>query len=164
MDHKITTKSRLKKTIRRLKAKGRRVVFTNGCFDILHLGHIKYLARAKKQGDALVVAVNTDNSVRKIKGRERPLVPQNERIQIVAALESVDFVVLFNEPTPGKIIKYLEPDILVKGSDYKLADIVGKDTVTGYGGEVRTIPLVKGKSTSGIIRKIRNRHRVKDGR
>ena len=155
MNQKIKTKPRLKKIIRKLKQDGRRVVFTNGCFDILHIGHIRYISRAKKLGNVLVVAVNTDSSVKRIKGKKRPLVPQDERASIVAALEDVDFVVLFGESTPGKLIKYLEPDILVKGADYKLADIVGSDTVAGYGGLVKTIPLVKGRSTSNIISKIR---------
>lgn len=148
-------KTCLKKKLKALKKRGKRIVFTNGCFDILHAGHIRYLKKAKKYGDVLIVAVNSDSSVRKIKGRGRPVFKQRERVEILEALGFVDYVVLFNELTPAKIIKYLKPNILIKGADYRIRDIVGSDFVRKNGGVVKTIPLVKGKSTSGIIRKIK---------
>lgn len=151
MNPKIVTKTRLKKILQKYRNK-KKVVFTNGCFDLLHIGHVKYLQEAKRLGDILVVALNTDNSVRQIKGGIRPIMPQKDRQEILASLECVDYVVLFNELTPAKIIRFLKPDILVKGADYKIDDIVGKDLVR----VVKTIPLVKGKSTSNIIRWIRS--------
>lgn len=140
----------LQNILQKLKRHGKKIVFTNGCFDLLHIGHIKYLQKAKKLGHILVVALNTDNSVRKIKGEGRPLMPEQDRAGILAALRCVDYVVLFNETTPAGIIKFLKPDILVKGSDYQINEIVGRDAVK----MVKTIPLVKGKSTSSIIKKI----------
>ena len=151
---KITTLSCLKREIKRLKQKGKRIVFTNGCFDILHYGHVKYLADAKAKGDYLVVALNSDASVKKIKGKKRPIVGQADRLRTVAALASVDFVVLFAEIDPFKVIKTLSPDILIKGSDWSKKNIVGASYVKSYGGKVLTVNLVKGRSTSGIIKKI----------
>lgn len=137
-----------------MREKGLRVVFTNGCFDILHYGHIKYLEDAKKKGDILIVALNTDALVKRIKGNLRPVVPQQDRAKVIAALESVDFVVFFNEDTPLKTIKTLKPDILIKGGDWDTKKIVGFDVVTGYGGKVLTIPYIKGRSTTSLIQKI----------
>ncbi len=130
------------------------MVFTNGCFDILHYGHTKYLQDARAKGDYLIVAVNSDSSIRNIKARNRPVVGQADRLRIVAALGCVDFVVLFKESNPLKVIKALKPDILVKGSDWDKKRIVGADFVESYGGKVKTINLVKGRSTSAIIEKI----------
>lgn len=144
MNPKIVTKSYLK------KFKDKKTVFTNGCFDILHLGHVRYLQKAKRFGDILIVAVNSDSSVRRLKGKGRPIMPQKDRMEILAALECVDYVVLFNELTPAKIIRDIKPDILVKGADYKPDEIVGRQFVK----ELRTIPLVRGRSTSDIICKI----------
>jgi len=151
---KITSLSSLKRKVGRLKQDGKRIVFTNGCFDILHYGHTKYLQDARAKGDYLVVAVNSDSSIRNIKARNRPVVGQADRLRIVAALGCVDFVVLFKESNPLKVIKALKPDILVKGSDWNKKRIVGADFVESYGGKVETINLVKGRSTSAIIEKI----------
>lgn len=132
------------------------VVFTNGCFDILHLGHIDYLEKARSYGSRLIVALNTDDSVKRLKGPERPLNNEEARGRMIAALSFVDLVIYFSEDTPYKVINDLKPDVLVKGSDYLAEDIVGADIVNENGGEVRTIDLVKGFSTSEIIDKIRN--------
>lgn len=151
---KIKGIKELKKIISRLKSQGKRIVFTNGCFDILHYGHVKYLEKTKGLGDCLVVAVNSDASVKRLKGSHRPIVSQYDRMRIIAGLESVDYVVLFKEDTPLKIIKILKPDILVKGSDWNKKSIVGGDFVSSYGGRVVTIQLTKGRSTTNLIRKI----------
>lgn len=151
---KIKNLRELRKEISRLKAKGKRIAFTNGCFDLLHYGHVKYLEDAKRKGDILVVAINSDASVRKIKGKKRPLVHEKDRIRIIAALESVDYVVLFKEDSPIKIIKSLRPDILVKGADWSKNNIVGSDIVLSYGGSVYTIELIKERSTTNLIKKI----------
>jgi len=151
---KITTLARLKRKVRRLKQKGKRIVFTNGCFDILHYGHIKYLADAKAKGDYLVVAVNSDESIKRIKGNKRPIIRQADRLKTVAALASVDFAVLFREDNPLKVIEALKPDILIKGSDWSKKNIVGASLVESYGGKILTVNLVKGRSTSAIIKKI----------
>jgi rfaE bifunctional protein nucleotidyltransferase chain/domain len=135
----------------------KRLVFTNGCFDILHIGHVRYLNHARTLGDALVVAVNSDRSVRLIKGESRPVIPEMERAEVLAALASVDFVFIFDDVTPQKVINALVPDVLVKGSDWELSDVVGRDTVENAGGSVLTIPLVEGSSTSEIIRKVLDR-------
>jgi len=134
------------------------VVFTNGCFDILHRGHIEYLKKAKTLGDILIVGLNSDSSVRKIKGEKRPIVKQKDRAEILAALSFVDYICIFNEETPEKMIKILIPDVLVKGGDWAKPDIVGKDIVESCGGKVVTVPLVKGKSTKNIIRTIVDRY------
>lgn len=151
---KIKTKRQLKPILAALKSKGRKVVFTNGCFDLIHLGHVRYLEKAKCLGDILVVGVNSDSSLRRLKGKGRPLVPERDRAEIVAAFVCVDFVVIFPQSTPAELINYLQPDILVKGADYRLKDIVGRDTVSSYGGQVKAIPLTKNRSTTRIIRKI----------
>jgi len=151
---KINTLSGLKFKIKNLKQASKRIVFTNGCFDILHYGHIKYLQDAKNKGDYLVVAVNSDLSIKKIKALNRPIIGQLDRLRTVAALASVDFVVLFNEDNPLKVIKALKPDVLIKGSDWSKKKIIGADFVKSYGGKVLTVTLVKGRSTSAIIEKI----------
>ena len=152
---KVALLSELKKIIKKEKAAEKKIVFTNGCFDLIHIGHIRYLREAKRRGDLLIVAVNSDQSVRKLKGEERPLVPEGERAEIVSALASLDYVVIFPEETPAEIIEVLEPDILVKGEDYQKEDIVGRETVEASGGEVVTIPLSEGHSTKGLLKKIR---------
>ena len=153
-EKKITTLASLKRKIKRFKLEGRKIVFTNGCFDILHFGHVKYLSDAKKKGDYLVVAINSDASINKIKGKHRPVIGQFDRLRTVAALASVDFVVLFAENNPQKVIQALKPDILVKGSDWNKKDIVGASFVESYGGKVLTVNLVKHRSTSALIKKI----------
>lgn len=137
-----------------LKVKKRRIVFTNGCFDIIHAGHIKYLEKAKALGDILIVGINSDSSVKKIKGPSRPVVRQGDRAAIVAALKPVDYVSIFNDTIPIKLIKAIKPDVLVKGADWRLNSIVGGDFVKSYGGKVKAVSLVKGRSTSNLIRKI----------
>jgi D-beta-D-heptose 7-phosphate kinase/D-beta-D-heptose 1-phosphate adenosyltransferase len=138
----------------RLRESGKKLVFTNGCFDILHVGHVRYLNQARALGDALVVAINSDRSVREIKGNGRPIVNESERAEVLAALACVDFVVLFDDPTPQNIIDAIVPDILVKGADWSLSEIVGRDTVEQAGGVVLNIPLVEGSSTTNIIQKV----------
>lgn len=151
---KIKNLNELSRIAAKRKARGERIVFTNGCFDILHYGHVKYLQDARNKGDALVVGINRDCSVKKIKGSKRPIVNEKDRAGIVAALESVDYVVLFAENTPFKLIQRLKPDILVKGADWGMKNIVGKALVLSYGGKVRTIKLAPGRSTTRMIKKI----------
>jgi rfaE bifunctional protein nucleotidyltransferase chain/domain len=132
---------------------GEKMVFTNGCFDILHLGHIEYLEKAKAQGKKLIVGVNTDASVKKLKGESRPVNEENARARLIAALQFVDAVILFGEDTPLELISAILPDVLVKGNDYVAKEIVGYEVVTQNGGEVKTIELVEGYSTSKLIEK-----------
>ncbi len=138
-----------------LRARGARVVFTNGCFDLLHPGHVRYLAAARALGDALVVGLNTDGSVRRAKGAGRPVLHERERAEVLAALAAVDHVVLFDDDTPRALIVALRPDVLVKGADWAPDDIVGADEVRAAGGRVERIALVPGVSTSELIRRIR---------
>jgi D-glycero-beta-D-manno-heptose 1-phosphate adenylyltransferase len=138
------------------KRNGRRVVFTNGCFDLLHPGHIETLERARSLGDVLVVGVNSDRSVRETKGAGRPVLPELERAEILAALECVDGVVIFDEPTPREIVAALLPDVLVKGGDWASDQIVGREEVEAAGGKVISIPVVAGYSTTAMLEKIRN--------
>ncbi|MFA5116070.1 MAG: D-glycero-beta-D-manno-heptose 1-phosphate adenylyltransferase [Candidatus Omnitrophota bacterium] len=154
MNNKIKTANALKKRLISLKKEGKRIVFTNGCFDILHYGHVKYLQEAKNKGDILVVAVNSDSSVKKLKGPFRPIVGQKNRTRVLSALESVDFVTIFSEDTPLKLIKLLRPDILVKGGDWDKKSIVGGRLVESWGGKVISLPYVKDQSTTNIIDKI----------
>lgn len=151
---KIKKPPQLKAALKKLQAAGKRVVFTNGCFDLLHLGHASYLEKAKQQGDILVVGLNSDGSVRKIKGRGRPILPERDRAGVIAALESVDYVVIFKEATPLELIKLLKPDVLIKGADWKNKYIVGSDIVAAYGGKVATINYLRGRSTSNIIKRV----------
>ena len=137
------------------KRNGRRVVFTNGCFDLMHPGHIRILEEARALGDALIVGLNSDASVRSLKGAGRPLIPESERAEILAALECVDAVVIFNEPTPREIISRLLPDILVKGGDWAGDQIIGREEVEAAGGRVVSIPVVPGYSTTNILQKMR---------
>jgi rfaE bifunctional protein nucleotidyltransferase chain/domain len=139
----------------KLREQGRRIVFTNGVFDILHPGHVRYLQHARSLGDALILGLNADASVRRNKGPERPINPQDERAEILEALACVDAVVLFEEDTPDRIIKAIQPDILVKGADWGENAIVGRDTVEARGGKVVRVPIEEGHSTTEIIRKIR---------
>ena len=154
MDEKIIKRETLKEKVQALKRAGKSIVFTNGCFDFLHVGHVRYLKAAKAQGDVLVVGLNSDGSVRKIKGPRRPVVPEDERAEILASLACVDFVTLFDEPDPAMLIRLLMPDVLVKGADWATEAIVGRDIVESAGGRVVRIPLTEGVSTSGMIEKI----------
>ena len=152
---KIVGRSDLGEAVRRLQAAGKRVVFTNGCFDLLHVGHVRYLQEARELGDALVVGVNSDASVRRLKGAGRPLTPARERAEILAALCCVDFVTIFGAATPLQLIRALGPDVLVKGGDWPLARIVGREVVEGRGGKVVAIPFVRNRSTTALIARIR---------
>ena len=138
------------------RAAGRKVVFTNGCFDLLHAGHAFLLERAAALGEILVVGLNTDASVRRLKGPERPVVPQGERAALLASLRAVDYVVLFEEETPLELITALQPDILVKGEDYPMDRIVGRGIVESRGGQVVRLPLLPGRSSSGLLARLRN--------
>lgn len=137
-----------------LKRGGKRIVFTNGCFDILHAGHVRYLAAAKKLGDILVLGLNTDESVRHLKGPTRPVNSEQDRAEVVGALASVDFVVLFGEQTAEAVLRKVQPDVYAKGADYVERPLPEADIVRSYGGEVAFIPLVEGRSTSNIIKRI----------
>jgi D-beta-D-heptose 7-phosphate kinase/D-beta-D-heptose 1-phosphate adenosyltransferase len=151
---KIKTLAEIVRLRPRFRESGRKLVFTNGCFDILHVGHVRYLNAAKSLGDALVVGINSDRSVREIKGDARPIMPQAERAEVLAALACIDFVCIFDEPTPKQIIDAIVPDVLVKGADWGISEIVGRDTVEKAGGIVLNVPLVEGSSTTDIIRKV----------
>ena len=141
---------------KQLRADARRIAFTNGCFDILHAGHVSYLAQARSFADVLVVGLNTDNSVRRLKGKERPVIGESERAIVMNALRAVDYVTLFDEDTPLELITTIEPDVLVKGGDYVGQIVVGSDVVKQRGGEVHVVPFVPGNSTSEIIKRIRS--------
>jgi rfaE bifunctional protein nucleotidyltransferase chain/domain len=154
VNKKIKDIKAIKTIVARLKSRRKKVVFTNGCFDILHVGHIRYLRKARSLGDLLVVGLNTDRSVRQIKGEKRPIVPQNERAEVLAALEFVDYVVFFDEPDPFVLIEKVRPTILVKGADWPKDKIIGRDVVEKAGGRVVRIPLVPGVSSTGVIEKI----------
>lgn len=159
MSHpKVKTLKQLVRIRNALKRQRKKVVFTNGCFDILHRGHIECLRRAKSFGDALIVGLNSDSSVRKIKGRKRPILPQDDRAEILASLEMVDYVLIFEEDTPHNVISALIPDVLVKGGDYGKDEIVGKDVVESSGGKVVRVKQVQGKSTRNIIKRITSRY------
>ena len=159
---KITPRNELKATVDRLKREGKKVVFTNGCFDILHAGHTRYLREARKLGDALILALNSDSSVRSIKGPMRPIVPESERAEVVGALDSVDYVTVFDELTPLELIEFLRPDVIVKGGDWSEKDIVGAETVRKWGGRVAIMPEIEGASTTNIIDKVLQVYRLAD--
>lgn len=152
--NKILSREALKIEVERRREEGQKIAFTNGCFDILHVGHVRYLAEARKMGDCLILALNSDASVRAIKGEKRPLIPEGERAEVAASLEAVDYVVLFDETTPMSLIEYLRPDCLIKGGDWREEDVVGGDAVRSWGGEVALIPVVEGASTTNIVEKI----------
>jgi D-beta-D-heptose 7-phosphate kinase/D-beta-D-heptose 1-phosphate adenosyltransferase len=158
MKQKIKARKGLLKIIKDLKAKRKRIVFTNGCFDLLHIGHVRYLEEAKALGDVLVVGVNSDTSVRKLKGPKRPILPEEERTEVLSGLGCVDYVTLFDEIDPLKLITSLHPDVLVKGGDWTKDQIVGREEVERSGGEVFVIPFVKGASTSNLIETILKRY------
>jgi D-beta-D-heptose 7-phosphate kinase/D-beta-D-heptose 1-phosphate adenosyltransferase len=154
---KVLTRDQLVPLLQAERTRGKRIVFTNGCFDLMHVGHTRYLQAAKDLGDLLVVGVNGDASVRTLnKAPDRPIVSESQRAEVVAALGSVDYVILFDEPDPHNLIASLQPDILVKGGDWAVERIIGRDIVEARGGVVRTIPLVPGVSTTSIIQRIRS--------
>lgn len=154
IENKILQPEALPEKLAYWRFKGQKIVFTNGCFDLVHQGHIDYLSKARDLGDILIIGLNTDNSVRRLKGSHRPINDEKSRALILASFLFVDAVILFDEDTPYELIKKVQPDILVKGSDYKAEDIVGYDIVTAKGGKVETLDFLPGFSTSGIEKKI----------
>jgi len=151
----VVSRAELKQRTDALRGGGKRVVFTNGCFDILHPGHIRMLEKARSLGDALIVAINSDPSVREVKGPQRPVISEGERAEVLAAMQAVDFVTVFAEPTPRELIAEILPDVLVKGSDWGPDEIVGRQEVEAAGGEVKLLPLEPGYSTTKLIDRIR---------
>ena len=158
MKEKIKTREELRRIVENLKAKGKRIVFTNGCFDLLHIGHVRYLEEAKSLGDILVVGLNSDRSVRGLKGPNRPILPEEERAEILSGLECVNYINIFDEPTPLELISSLQPQVLVKGGDWTKEAAVGKEVVERSGGEVVILPFVEGSSTSNLIEAILKRY------
>jgi D-beta-D-heptose 7-phosphate kinase/D-beta-D-heptose 1-phosphate adenosyltransferase len=154
IQHKILDSNQLKHQVRRWKLLGKKIVFTNGCFDILHKGHMEILSQAAASGDMLVIGVNSDQSVKHLKGEGRPVNDESFRALMLASLTIVDAVVIFDEPTPLQLIQNIEPDVLLKGGDYSLDQVVGAEEVVKNGGEVKIVPLVKGYSTTALIEKI----------
>jgi D-beta-D-heptose 7-phosphate kinase/D-beta-D-heptose 1-phosphate adenosyltransferase len=153
----IKSRAEIKKIRTELRSSNKKVVFTNGCFDLIHSGHVDYLVKAKEMGDVLILALNTDESISRIKGKNRPILKQDERAFIVSNLKPVDYVTFFDEDTPAEIINDLVPDVLVKGADWAIDKIVGRDVVESNGGEVKTIKFVNDQSTSNIIKIIKDR-------
>jgi D-glycero-beta-D-manno-heptose 1-phosphate adenylyltransferase len=159
MANKVLSRTQLVPILDRVRAQKKRIVFTNGCFDLLHVGHTRYLQAAKALGDILVVGVNSDGSVRSLnKSPDRPIVGEAQRAEVLAALDAVDYVVIFPEPDPLNLITALQPDVLVKGGDWAVDAIVGREVVERRGGTVRTIPLVPGISTTSLVQRIRSQH------
>jgi D-beta-D-heptose 7-phosphate kinase/D-beta-D-heptose 1-phosphate adenosyltransferase len=157
MTDKIVTRAQLVPILEQARAQNKRIVFTNGCFDLMHIGHTRYLQEAQALGHLLVVGVNSDASVRSLnKGCDRPIVPEAQRAEVLAALACVDYVVIFSESDPGALIAALQPDVLVKGGDWAIDKIVGRETVEARGGVVKTIPLVPGMSTTALLHRIRS--------
>lgn len=157
MHTKVTTREALASLLTERRRQGQRIVFTNGCFDLMHIGHIRYLQAARNLGDLLVVGVNSDHSVRALnKGADRPIVPDAQRAEVLAALACIDYVIIYPEPDPGALIALLQPDVLVKGGDWPIDRIVGRETVEARGGRVQTIPLVPGVSTTALVQRIRS--------
>jgi len=154
MKEKVLTREDALRVRERLRAEGGRLVFTNGCFDILHVGHVRYLAAARSLGDVLLVAINSDRAVRELKGANRPVMNEHERAEMLAALGAVDYVVVFDEDSPRELVAKLLPDVLVKGGDYELDNIHGREEVERAGGEVLALPFTEGASTTGIIERI----------
>ncbi|OGP49187.1 MAG: glycerol-3-phosphate cytidylyltransferase [Deltaproteobacteria bacterium RBG_13_43_22] len=163
MKNKIIPKDQIKKTIVSLKKKRLKIVFTNGCFDLLHVGHVRYLKEARALGDCLIIGLNSDRSVRKIKDPLRPLISEDQRAEVLAALECVDYIVLFDEADPFKLIEEIRPEVLVKGADWSMDKIIGADLVSSYGGQVRRVELVPSISSSEIINRIISRYKKSRG-
>jgi D-beta-D-heptose 7-phosphate kinase/D-beta-D-heptose 1-phosphate adenosyltransferase len=161
-DSKIKELAELKKIVNELKAKGKKIVFTNGCFDILHVGHLKLINKAKTFGDFLILGLNTDSSIRKIKGKGRPINSQDDRAEVLANIAGVDYIIMFNTLTPIPLIKELRPDVLVKGSDYKETEVEGWEIVKGYGGQVKLVEVIKGVSTTSILNRYKGEIKEKN--
>jgi len=162
MRSKITDIHHLLNQLKTHRQNQQAIVFTNGCFDILHAGHVRYLQAARREGDVLIIGLNSDSSVKSIKGELRPIVSQDQRAEVLAGLWCVDYIIIFDEPDPGRIIESIKPDVLVKGSDWEENQIIGSDTVVGAGGKVKRIPMVPELSTSQIIRKIQSLNNTND--
>jgi len=154
MMDKILDRTSLKKKLDALRQEGKKIAFTNGCFDLLHVGHVRYLKEARKTADVLVLALNSDSSVHAIKGSKRPLVPEQERAEVLSALECIDFITIFSEPTPLELIVLLQPDVLIKGGDWAEEQVVGRNEIRQWGGRVEIIPEVVGRSTTNIVDKV----------
>jgi len=151
---KILDRTSLKKKLDALRQEGKKIAFTNGCFDLLHVGHVRYLKEARKTADVLVLALNSDSSVHAIKGSKRPLVPEQERAEVLSALECIDFITIFSESTPLELIVLLQPDVLIKGGDWAEEQVVGRNEIRQWGGRVEIIPEVVGRSTTNIVDKV----------
>jgi D-beta-D-heptose 7-phosphate kinase/D-beta-D-heptose 1-phosphate adenosyltransferase len=160
MKEKIKEREELKEILSAHQKAGKKIVFTNGCYDLIHVGHIRYLEEAKSHGDFLVVAVNSDSSVQKLKGDRRPLIPEQERAEVLSGLSCIDYVIIFDETDPHNIISYLKPDVLIKGGDWTVDTIIGRDVVEASGGKVISLPYIEGdfSSTSKIIKRIVERY------
>ena len=154
MKDKIKNLGELLEIVDVYRKEGKKIVFTNGCYDLIHIGHVRCFREGKKLGDVLIVAINSDRSVRSIKGPTRPIIPQDERAEIMSAIKSVDYVIIFDQSDPLQIITSIRPDILLKGGDWNLDTIVGRDVVESYGGKVFSLPLIPGVSTTQIINKV----------
>jgi len=154
MNKNLISRTAIEKLVKTLKHRHKKIVFTNGVFDIIHRGHVEYLTKAKSYGDILIIGLNTDASVRRLKGAGRPLQKQSDRAVILGALKPVDYVVFFGEDTPDKIIRLIKPDVLVKGADYKISEIVGAQFVKDSGGLVKRVKLTRGRSSSNLIKKM----------
>jgi rfaE bifunctional protein nucleotidyltransferase chain/domain len=159
MSEKILSTDELREERARLRGLGKQLVFTNGCFDILHVGHVRYLQRARELGDALLVAINSDASVRELKGAGRPVMNEGERAELLAALSAVDYVTIFDDISPRALIAEILPDVLVKGGDYNLDEIHGREEVEAAGGRVLSLPYIEGASTSSVIERIKRVNR-----
>jgi len=158
MKEKIKGREELRRALEKLKGNGKRIVFTNGCFDLLHVGHLRYLEKARSLGDILVVGVNSDSSVQKLKGPRRPILPLDERMELLSGLGCIDYVTSFEESTPLELISVLKPNILVKGGDWSKETIVGREIVEGSGGEAVVLPFFEGNSTSNLVETILSRY------
>jgi rfaE bifunctional protein nucleotidyltransferase chain/domain len=163
MNAKIVSTEELLSERGRLRTSGARLVFTNGCFDVLHVGHVRYLTQARALGDALIVAINSDRAVRELKGRGRPVMSEQERAEMLAALRAVDYVTVFDQVSPRALIAALLPDVLVKGGDYALDEIHGREEVEAAGGRVVSLPFVEGASTTSIIERLKEGMRAEGG-
>jgi len=154
LNNKFCSLKQITQIVRNLQKKGKKVVFTNGCFDLIHVGHVSLFQKAKSLGDVLIVAINSDKSLANIKGPKRPLVCQKDRVKVLSALQAIDYIIIFSQNTPYEILKQIKPDILVKGADYKIKDIIGREFVK----KVYRYPFIKGKSTTNLIKLIVERY------
>lgn len=164
MPGKVQSRDQIKTTAARAKTQGKKIVFTNGCFDLLHVGHLRVLREAKKLGDILIVGLNSDRSVGEMKGAGRPIVSEAERAELIGALEMVDYVTLFDEPDPIPLLREIKPDVLVKGGDWGESGVVGRELVEGWGGKVAVVPFLDGHSTTNIIEKIERTRKKNHGK